>query len=586
MRLNSAPRCPPSRAHSLGAVCVALGLALTSCGGSSPPRPRPGTLRARPSPAPALGGPSCAELHRDGEPRLCAVASLDNENGVMEVRLTLPPDALPNDRHDVRLRFRDHELGPGYLASAVEAIAPPRWPETLGALREPVELHYRVILEPSGIDPAARRGTSWRRPNGWHLTGKSFLPEVWVDGARVPTRATLRLDAGGAPLFSSAGADQSVFDAESLTRLADEAYEAGTLMVTRRDVGATSLHVGASGEVQEGRLEAVADVLARAIAELSARLGPPTTAAVLFTFHPVETEEPWTERLGSSIVHASAELPLDPLYGLGPGPLHELGQLWNPGSHRVEEAWLAEGITDYLALKVAAALAEATPHDTARVILRRYRAYAEAAQGRTLRDTDPARATWTDDAGLIAGFCLDARLRESGGSLDALLRTSLSGDTDVLETGVLLENLAAVSPAAASYLEALVATQGSFGIEDCLERSGLQAREESFVGLADEAVAELLGLSRWSPHRLLQSLEVRSVTEASLLRTGDVVLRVADHPVAELIDVAWALRALSAGERFEIDVRRDGETRTLESTLEVDADRVQRRYVEVQTAEP
>lgn len=573
---------------------AAFTFTVAACGGPPPPR-RPGTLTARRRPVPAQpSGPTCAELHASDEPRACVVATLDDEAGAMEVRIEIPADALPEGGQQIRLGFRERTFGDAYAATFVQTLDRDRWPASFG-VGEPVTLHYRVDLGffERGDPPDGRRGVSWRRPNGWHLTGKTFLPDVWVDGEPAQVPATLLLEVGDRPLFSAAGSDSRVFDADSLSRLADEAYEVGPMTTTRRDVGRTTIYVGTSGDGGDERLARMADTIERAVAAIIERLGPPQTDTLLYAFHPVGASEPgaehraergWAERLGASLVQVGPELPADPLYGEGAVSFHELGRLWNPGRHAIAEDWIADGLTDLLAVQIAAELGSRTDEALARVVLRRHAAYVAGAGERTVRDASPADPRWVRDAGLVTGFCLDVRLREAGSSLWAVMRMTLDRDEEALGTEALLEDLAAVAPSAASYLEVRVGTRGAFEVEDCLERFGFEVREATFEAPTDQALAaDVLGIlgSRTATHT--QSLEVAAVGEETPLEVGDVVLRVADHPVAELADVAWALRDVAAGEAFTIRLRRGGRETTVERVRPEGAspDGAERTYLEL-----
>ncbi len=586
---------------------IVLSLCLAGCA-SAPRARRPGTLSARERPMPASSTHAGCELSSTDEPRACAIAVLDSTAGVMDVALRIDPRALPEKRRRVTLAFRQRSFGPRYAEDFVQVIesfgagsecrrsdssvrcaalaarAGASWPMQLNAVREPVEIRYRVALDEyeRARPRQGRTGVSWRRPGGWHLTGKSFLPDIYVDGERVDVPATLRLEVGSVPLWTAAGGDRRLFDAPSLGRLADEAYEVGAVFATRRDAGQTDLFIVQSAEQDDAALEATADVLARAIAALTARLGPPPTNGVLFAFHRVE-EPAWSERLGSSLVHVGAEgLPRDPLYSLAP-MMRELGRLWNPGSHTISEDWLAEGVTDYLAVQTAAELTSAPPIATARVVLRSHARYARGAREQTLRNAANG-GRWAYDAGLVAGFCLDAHLHESRSSLGAVLRTTLSRDEDRIGVETLLEDLAAIAPSSASYLEALLATQGSFGIEDCLERFGFSTRDVPFEGFSDRTLSsEVLGVLALGPFTHSQSFLVQDVVEGSLFERGDVVTSIEGHRVADLDDVAWALRSLSPGDRYRVSIRRRGVSETLQLAFPaLDASRREaRRYVEL-----
>lgn len=541
-------------------MLAACGLALlAACGAAAPRARRPGSLSARERPASALG----CELGEGDAPRACAVARIDAEAGVVEVTLSLDPAALPEGRRAVRLAFRSDVLGARYAEERVDLVDG-GW--SLGPVTHRAEVRYRVTLEAGGRGP----GTSFRRPGGWHLTGQSFLPDVIVDGERVDVPATLRIDAGDVPLWTAAGSDRRLFDAPSLRRLASEAYEIGALSTTRRQVGATELVVATSGEEDARALGAVADVLAQAVRGSSARLGPPPADAILVALHALDTPAR-AERLGASLVYVGRDGARgDPIYGAAALVLGELVHFWAPGTHAEVEEWLAEGVSEYLAVLSAAELTGAPAESIARVVLSRRR-------GAT--PPDPR------ELGLVAGFCLDAHLRESGSSLGAALRTTLARDDDEpLGAEALLEDLAAVAPSSASYLAALL-DGGAIALDECIERFGFEAREVSYEGWTDPSIAlSVLGVTDLRALAHVRGLAIEAIDEeASVLQAGDVLLEVEGVRVGAMDDVAWALRDARPGERVRLTVRRRGEPQSIEIELPQLGDdrREQRAYVEL-----
>ncbi len=538
-----------------GAFVACLACALLACGG--PPRARRhGSLSARARPSAATG----CEIGEAESPRACAVARVDVDAGVVEVTLTVDPAALPAERSEVRLAFCEDVLGARYGAERADLLSG-AW--ALGAAPTTAEVRYRVTLPPSASGP----GASFRRPGGWHLTGSSFLPDVIVDGAPADVPASLLLDTGDAPLWTAAGSDRRLFDAPSLRRLADEAYEVGALSTTRRDVGGTTLLVGTS--VEDAAPERAADVFARALAALSQRLGPPPADALLVVLHPGEAPAR-VDRRGASLVYRGPEPDdPDPLFAPSALAIAELVRFWAPGTHAAAEPWIAEGVAAYLSLLVSAELAGAPAESVARAVL-----------------TEPGAADDAKRLGMVAAFCLDAHLSDAGSTLGAVLRTTLARDDDeVLGAEALLEDLAAVSPEGASYLAALL-DGGAPALDECLERSGFRAREVSYEGATDAAVQrDLLGAVELGPSDPVRGIVIVSVDdEASALEGGDVLREVAGVRVGSLGDVAWALRDAAQGGRVRVVVRRRGEPVAIE--LEVPPlEREQRAYVELAPVE-
>lgn len=542
------------RSATLGALAL---LVAAGCGAPAARPARRGSLSARPQPATAAG---CETGEADG-PRACAVARVDAAAGVVEVELRIDPALLAEGRREVRLAFRSSVLGARYAEERVDLLEG-AW--SLGALARPAVVRYRVTLDADGR-------ASFRRPGGWHLTGQSFLPDVLVDGAPVDAPASLRIDAGETPVWSAAGAGQRLFDAPSLRRLASEAYEIGELAVTTREAGGTALLVGASGPADA--LAPLADLLAQAVRGLAARLGPPPADGLFVVVHAIDGA-PRAERLGASlVVRDLGGARGDVLYGPLALSLGELVRFWSPGTHGSVEPWLTEGVGAYLALATAAELARAPAEEVARAVL--------ARGGDTAGD--PARV------GLIAGFCLDAHLHGAGSSLGAVLRTTLARDDDEpIGAEALLEDLGAVSPASASYLAALL-TEGAPSLDECVERFGFRAREVSFEGWSDAALAaEVLGAPELRALEPVPGLlAVSADAEAGPLEAGDVLLAVEGARVGSLDDVAWALRATGAGERVRLSIRRRGEPLALEVELpQLGADRRESRsYRELLPAE-
>lgn len=533
------------------AIDLAL-IALIAIGcGSTVRTRRPGTLSVRPRPSQPAEDP-CASG------RTCAVASLDAD--AIDVTLRIDLSVLPEGHRQVELAFREDTLG----EYAEELNATPLEIEGTVAVAR-----YRVELERVERGET-RAGSSWRRPGGWHLTGRSFLPAILVDGAPIDLPATLVLETGELPLWTAAGGRERAFDAEGLSRLADEAYEVGPLVTERVEVESTVMIVASS---EQASLEQAADILGRALRSLSVRLGPPPAETLLYVFHGSEGETK-LDRLGSSIT-VSGSPPEDAIRAHA--AIAELVHLWSPGAHTIAEPWLEDGVSDYLVAITLAEILEQpfVPH----VALRAHRRYAEIAAEGTLREGGP----WARDAGLALGFCLDAHLRESGSSLGAVLRTMLTRDEVELGAETLLEDLAAVSQSSASYLDALLATQGAFAIDDCVQRAGFRAREVSFEGWSDAALEETLGLVAIEPLVHAQGFDVREAREGSQLAVGDVVMEIEGVRTANLDDVAYALRNARPGQRVRGVVRRHRETEgiSIEIPALEDAQREERAYVEL-----
>ncbi|HEY8431361.1 MAG TPA: PDZ domain-containing protein [Sandaracinaceae bacterium] len=538
-------------------ACALATVTAAACGTSAPRAHRHGSLSARERPASASG----CELGEAEGPRVCAIARVDAETGIVDVALSLDPAALPSERRDVRLAFRAGALGERYVEERVDLIEG-RW--ALGALTRPARVRYRVTLDPAGDAP--RR--SFRRARGWHVTGLSFLPDIIVDGTRAEVPATLRIDAGPAPVWTAAGSDRRLYDAPSLLRLADEAYEVGPLVTTRRDAGGAILWIGASAPEDARAIEALADVLARAMDALARRLGPPPADAILVAVHAADAPA-HAERLGTSLTYRGRDgARADPLHGALALALEELVRFWAPGTHASVEEWLAEGVGDYLALVTAAELAGAPPESVARDVLAQRRG---AGDPRSL--------------GITAAFCLDAYLESEGSSLGAVLRTTLARDDDEpIGAEALLEDLAAISPASAGQLAALLEGVPD-ALDECLERYGFDAREVAYEGWTDLSLArDVLGARELRALGAARGLVIEAVDpEASPFEAGDVVLEVEGVRVGSLDDLAWALRNRSAGARATASIRRRGEPRSVALELPRTGDdrREPRAYLEL-----
>lgn len=514
-------------------VGVLLVAVLSTACGAAVRSGRAQTLSARNRPPPSANGtvPSCQDLDSGSEgARVCAIAQIDAASGMVDVFLRVEPEALPESRTEVT------------LVRAGET-------ESLGRVEEATEIRYRVEL--------GQAEGSFRRPGGWHVAGRSILPEIYIDGAAASVAATLLIEVD-LPLFTAAGSDRRVFDAPSLTRLANESYEIGPLAMTRRDVEDVTLWIGSSS-MPDGALEGVADVLADAFRRLRDHLGPSPTDTVLITLH--TSAAPSSARDGSTVVWSMAP-GADPEVELA-SSLRPLAHLWVPGTRVIAEAWLREGVPEHYAALVANAMLGGQADAFARGVVRSWSRYADNAEGRTLRSGDDA---WVVDAGAVAGFCLDGALRESSSSLDTVLRRTLARDGETLSTESLLEDLAALAPEAAGHLAALVETSGAFAIDECLEHQGLTTRETSFRSWTDSTLNEIIGATL-SEVTSLPMLRVDESTEGSPLEAGDLVMRVHGHPTSQRSDVAWALRDVSAGDRVELVVHRSGEARSLERVI-------------------
>lgn len=472
-----------------------MAVALWGCGAAVPPAARPGSLVAR-RPAPGQSAPACQD-------RACATATFDAEAGRFAIAVRVEPSALPAERARVEVRCGDEV-------------------HDLGAVSEPAELRCEVALE-SRVAP----GESFRHPAGWHLAGRSFVPSLTVDGAAVDVPATLSLDVGEAPLYSSAGPGHRVLDAPSFARLAEESFEVGPIALTRRDVVGDTLWIGGTGR-GDGELEVAADAIATAYRELVELLGDGPASSLLVVLHRPDGPA-WEERAGATVVWAlpatddpelAIAAALEPLVGL---------------FLRSAEPWLAEGVVSYLATRLGLEQLGFDRPALARQVVDRVSA----------GDAPP---------GLVAGFCLDRDLGESGGSLAATLR----GARPELTTEGLLADLAAVSPAAAGHLAALLGTGEEPSLDPCLERAGLRIQTDELDAPSSDAWREALGVADWDASARVPALRVSEAGPDAPLADGDLLLAVAGQPVATPEDVAWALRDVGAGRPVRLEVRRRG----------------------------
>src|SRR5690606_10813390 len=179
----------------------------------------------------------------------------------------------------------------------------------------------------------------------------------------------------------------------------------------------------------------------------------------------------------------------------------------------------------------------------------------------------------------------DAHLESEGSSLGAVLRTTLArDDEEPIGAEALLEDLAAISPASAGHLAALLEGVPD-ALDECVERYGFDAREVSYEGWTDAALArDVLGASDLRALGAARGLVIEAVdAEASPLEVGDVLAAVEGVRVGSLDDVAWALRDHAAGARASASIRRRGEPRSvaLELPRARDDRREQRAYLEL-----
>jgi len=463
----------------------------------------------------------------DGD-RVCAIATVDAARGTVQVLVRVEPGVLPSERSEVLLSWAHGE----HTAS-------------LGAVEEAVEHHYAVTL----VSREAP-GQSWRHAAGWHLSGASFVPEVLVDGQPLDLPATLLVEVGQDTLFTSAGPGHRLFDAPSLTRLAGESYEVGGIMMTRREIDEDTLWVGATGR-SDGELEVAADTLASLYRRVHDELGDGPTASLLVVLHaPGDPESrPWAERSASSLTFLVP--PSDDIGVRIAGALRPLVQLWFAGG---SPAWVAEGLPEYLATRVALEELDLPSEALARTVL-----------GHSTQPANPV------SSGLLTSFCLDTFLRERGSSLAAVLRSSSTvpgrSPDAVLTVESLLPDVAAISPAAAGYFAALAGEQEPYGIDPCLERLGFHAEPAPFEAAPLENFRAALGIEAWSALERLPMLRVNSVSEGSAFETGDLLWQMEAVPLAVPEDVAWALRGAAAGDEVVVELRRRGERVTERVTL-------------------
>lgn len=504
------------------------------------------------------------------------------------LHITLDLDAAALPAGEVALRWRSKYLGPDYAAQAVTLDTGQPWPTALEADAEGhVRLDYTVRLHVDlATTPFGRGGIHFPITGGWHLLGRSFLPDLFVDDAAQDVPARLRLDASDVHWASAAGLGVHEQSATSI-RLADRFFTvAETLASSEVAAGRGETPVVlVSPDYDQAQLDAAALFTERAITHLEERLGPLPASQLVAAFYQVDASEPpWGSGLVDSVVQTGPP-PGSPTTTASSVYVHELVHLWLPGRYVVAEDWLEEGFTDYLTVRAMADLTGASALDTARVLLRSWQAYAATIGSDAIVDAERS-GRFPYDAGMVVAWCSDTHLRAATQGqieLDDVMRDLLSeAGSERLTHADLVAAVAQADPAVAQSLTGWLTQAGPIDASTCAGPAGFEVENLTWQGLTPRALAvDWLGIHGLSEHAKLTRFTVTAASDDSALQAGDEVLSVGGYGVANLADVDRALRDAEPGSPIAVVIERSGEQVQLELSVPAQdwGERAMRHYV-------
>lgn len=518
------------------------------------------TAACSPRPTPSAGP---CDAFIDGGGAICAEVTWLG-GGAVDVRLVLDPRRAPGAPEPFTLRFREAYVGADHLADRVRVDPAHPWPA--GPVSARATVRYRVTL------PADRRhdrygvgGISFTAPGGWQLVGRDLIPDVWRGDApaMAPSRLYLESARPGETPVTPAG--PGPLDSDSAIELADRTFAVGRFATRagRWSERPVTVATAADAAPLDGYLARVIDGLGA----IEQRLGPYPGARVLVMHHALDAGD-WGTSYVETAVQSSPRIPTTAHDRFTGVLVHELVHLWWPGRRAIPDRWMAEGLTDYVTLQVMAAATDASPRRVARLVERAHRAYAAGAEGRTV--ADGGRDRWSYDAGIVVGYCLDGVLAEAGAAPVSRAMAALIADADAgpITADRLRAALAAAAPAAGEALDRLISTRGPIDLAPCLARGGFaRALVEAPMPTPRAVAVDTLRVLGLTAGAKVDAFRVEKTAPGASLAAGDVITTVAGEPVADLDDVALALRALAPGDDFEVIGLRDGHPLSVALTL-------------------
>ena len=535
----------------------------------------------------------------DAPPRSCVQfdAGFEGE-ATMGVSISIPPALVPEGGGALTLRFRPSVYGRGYAQRYALRVdehgTKTAWDPTVPL--SPDGARAGLLLDLSYHAKSPRHGAHHHSapiPAGWHLQGRSFIPDLLLDGEPWIVPVCLRLRGPGEPgapedpvaqsIVSSAPGSQGSYHGPDFRRLANATWLLGGFDERSRVValsGGRSISVTvASPDWSAATLDSVMALARRALQEGDRLLGPPDTDRVLITGL-LGAQHTLGMNNGGGMLIRSPDHP----HGTATTPVgyvivHELMHNWSPGSRVVRPLWMREGFTDALAIKVASAVDEIPAQVADRGWWRLLRLAISTGKGLRIADARGARAY---QAGAALAYCLEPAL--PGGDFVALFRRARAafGPDETFSAYDLADLVQDEAPMAADALRTWPEAVDALDLEGCLAGHGLREQEEVFRGIEGRSLAvEVLGATSFTFSSKEQGFVVRRPRPGSIFQAKDLLRRVNGTWVAHLADVDWALRDVPPGEGVNLEVLRGGALLELRLDMpEVDAlARTKNRYL-------
>lgn len=351
---------------------------------------------------------------------------------------------------------------------------------------------------------------------------------------------------------------------------------AGRHAVRTLDVGGATILLAVGGEASPA-LELFASTVETFLRAASTMLGgpPPQRAVVAITVASGE---------GGGAVHgrdAHVLVAGPPVEG-GAGAwrrtlCHELFHLWNPAlvGFDSREMWFSEGFTEYYAHRLLVQEGLLDGESFLRLVESWIEAYQGEAGGVGLREAGNLGAknrTLIYQGGALAALSLDVAIRKASGnrrSLDgvmaSLYRLCGSGAGDKVPVAEFEKLLAATGARQlGEFVERHVAGSDPLPLEKTFADAGLELRTESIATPSRDAIPALMrcpGFTATAAGILINR------SDGGALRSDDLLVELAGHPVGDFGDLRRALGGREPGDEVRAVVLRNGKRSEVELRL-------------------
>lgn len=469
-----------------------------------------------------------------------------------------------------QLKFRTKHLGDEYTQQFVKQLGPGGtelpWSGHLQTEGAYLTCRYRVDLSwkpPSGV-------TMLRGPRSWgdsqSLVGFVFLADLFAHDEAVAVAGELVFPDTLA-VVSSLSARGPRFEVNTTIELGDALYVRGTFAEQRHLLDGLELQI-VSGTYTREELQPSIDLLQRSFRVANAMLGSPKAKRLLVVIekHADEAGEKFAYGGQVGFITVGPQRPMQ--WATAPSSIvliHELMHVWWPADVLIKEAWIKEGLTDYLTLAVASRVDGLRPETRVRVLQNVHAEYSAMAQGLRIGDT-ASNQIYGYHAGALVGFCLETHLGD--GVAHALHEAAQRyKDPKWLDSGGIVRMVRRQSRSTAELLEDWLEHRGALDLDACLKQSGFDAQTVTYNGMHPRfLMVDVLGTPGVNMPSKSLGMQVLKVTEKSEFQVGDLIWSLNGEPISHYRDIDYLMRSAQAGDAQTFVVLRQGATTTVTLT--------------------